>query len=171
MDPAQRLCFVGVHALVQSIFGNSPVAEDITIGLSDTRSYKTPIPHHLKHEGNLIRSLNLDAILDGLNEVPLIGDPNKMSKPTHSADFHSTNWYGRIFTFGPTQAAAFKLFWEAWEVGSPELGGTFVIENCGAKSTKLADVFRDHPAWGVLILPGATKGNFRLPDGPIGPQK
>ena len=102
---------------------------------------------------------------------------------SHSPDFHSVNWYGTEYTFGPTQAAIVELLWRAKEAGSPEVGGTYLVEQALGgheedddadefqkkfkRGPSIQDVFKGHPAFGkTMIIPGKTRGNFRLADPP-----
>jgi hypothetical protein len=96
-----------------------------------------------------------------------ICEPSSESRPAHSLDFRSVNWFGREFTFTPTQAACVKLLWEAWQNKTPDVGGHTVLESVDAQSIRLDHVFRSggrnlHPAWGEMIVAGETKGSYRL---------
>lgn len=86
---------------------------------------------------------------------------------THSPDFRSVNWYGTLHEFTPQQAACVKVLWEAWENGTPAVGDATTLEAADSKAERLGLVFRDHPAWGTMIVDGATKGTHRLADPPM----
>lgn len=88
--------------------------------------------------------------------------PAAMVRPAHSIDFRSVNWYGQEFEFTTTQAACMRLLWSAWESGSPEIGQDTILETAGSDQRRLDSVFKDNSAWGTLIVPGKTKGAFRL---------
>lgn len=79
----------------------------------------------------------------------------------HSVDYRSVQWEGREFVFSPNQAAVVKVLWEAMEDGTPEVGGDTLLEAAGSEAVRMRDVFRDHPAWGSLIVPGARR-TYRL---------
>jgi hypothetical protein len=94
-------------------------------------------------------------------------EPSSESRPAHSPDYRSVNWFGREFTFTPTQAACVKVLWEAWQNKTPDVGGQTVLEAVDAHSDRLDHVFRSggriqHLAWGEMIVAGDTKGSYRL---------
>ena len=80
----------------------------------------------------------------------------------HSRDFASVNWYGTYYTFTAAQARVVAALWEAWQNGTPDVRQETLLDEAGSESRKLANLFRDHPAWGVLIVPGAARGLYRL---------
>lgn len=94
--------------------------------------------------------------------VPAPWQQDTAKGPKHSKDFRSVNWFGSSYTFTAAQAAAVKLLWEAWEEGVPELSQETLLEASGSEANKLADVFRDHPAWNSLIVAGSSRGAYRL---------
>jgi len=99
----------------------------------------------------------------------LPGDgPNRGAAPPpknrHSADFSTVCWLGAAYTFSPAQRAVVRQLWQAWEDGTPGLGQEALLEGADSQAGRLRDLFRDHPAWGILIVP-AGKGIFRLAEG------
>jgi putative restriction endonuclease len=92
---------------------------------------------------------------------PLQPSPDA-TEARHSPDFRSVRWFGTLFTFTPVQAACVQILWETWTHDPPEVGQHYILENVGAESTKLSDVFKGRPAWGTMIRPGSTRGAFRL---------
>ena len=80
----------------------------------------------------------------------------------HSRDFASVSWHGQSYTFSPSQAAAVKLLWQAWRNGTPELRQETILQAVSSDGNRLSDLFREHPAWGKLIVAGQAKGTFRL---------
>ncbi len=80
----------------------------------------------------------------------------------HSPDFHSVRWFGTEYTFTNNQAPCVQALWEAWEKGTPELSGEYLLEKADACTSRLNLVFRNSEAWGRLIVPGTRKGNYRL---------
>jgi hypothetical protein len=84
-------------------------------------------------------------------------EPNR-----HSPDFRSVLWYGRDYQFTKSQAACVKVLWEEWKNKTPEMDQQTVLELADSSSNRLIDVFRDHPAWGTMIVSGKTKGSYRL---------
>lgn len=83
---------------------------------------------------------------------------------THSPDFRSVNWYGTPHEFTGQQAACVKVLWQAWKNGTPAVGDATVLETAGSDSERLPLVFRNHEAWGTMIVEGQTKGTHRLAD-------
>jgi hypothetical protein len=90
-------------------------------------------------------------------------------------DFRSGNWYGIECAFTPTQAEMVSILVDAYESGAPDVDaeiligkGAFTQERLRAKGKKqsaakrVRDVFRYNPAWGTVIVPGGTRGTYRL---------
>lgn len=88
--------------------------------------------------------------------------PHSQLGATHSPDYRSVNWFGVPFTFSPTQAACVKVLWLAWENKTPEVGDATILEEADSDAERLPLVFRDHDAWGTMIVKGSTKGTHRL---------
>lgn len=84
----------------------------------------------------------------------------------HSLDFRCFYWHDQLFAFTDMQAPMVKLLWEAYENGTPDIGSETLLETVDAKSSRLVDIFRDNPAWGKMIVDGATKGSKRIADPP-----
>src|SRR4029077_3051897 len=89
--------------------------------------------------------------------------PHQEPRPEcdHSPDFRSVNWFGTKYSFTPMQAVCLKTLWVAWEKGTPDVGDGYVLENAASDSERLPLVFRNHSAWGTMIVDGATKGTHR----------
>jgi hypothetical protein len=81
----------------------------------------------------------------------------------HSADFSSVHWYGQDYVFKGLRAKCVGVLWQAWEHGTPVLHQSTILENAGSarEDQRLALVFKDHPAWGTMIV-SAGRGLFRL---------
>lgn len=92
----------------------------------------------------------------------IIGRMNARFGPKHSLDFRTVNWFGTEYQFTAIQAACVKVLWEAWENGTPAIGDQTVLTIVDSTSERLPLVFRDHPAWGKMIVDGLTKGTHRL---------
>jgi len=88
-------------------------------------------------------------------------DTKLPAKYEHSPDFRSVNWGGNQYSFTNNQAAYVKMLWEAWENGTPEVGQAYLQTAIDSESA-LRHLFRNHPAWRTMIVPGNTKGTFRL---------
>jgi hypothetical protein len=84
--------------------------------------------------------------------------------PTHSNDYRSVSWYDTHYSFTGNQAACIKMLWAAWEQNTPDVGGDTLLEGADVSmnAQRLDRVFRGHPAWGVMIASGGTKGSYRL---------
>ncbi len=82
----------------------------------------------------------------------------------HSPDFRSVVWFGDEYSFTGNQAACVKVLWEAWKNGTPDVSDATLLEAAGIETKRLDHVFKQgrHPAWGVVIVAGATKGTHRL---------
>lgn len=108
----------------------------------------------------------LRVALPVIPDVPVqrpTADPRPPAR--HSDDFRSVHWYGADYQFSPTQAAAIRSLWEAWENDTPDVGNdTLMTATESERGTRLRDLFRNHPAWGELIVGTGTSGNrtFRL---------
>jgi hypothetical protein len=88
----------------------------------------------------------------------------KRSPARHSSDFRWVNWYGTDYMFTKTQAACIGVLWAAWKNDTPELDQQTVLTapEVDAESKRLVDLFKGHPAWGRMIVKGATQGAYRL---------
>ena len=84
----------------------------------------------------------------------------------HSPDFRSVHWFGTDYGFTKNQALCVKLLWVAWKNGTPERDGLAVVTEADVSQTRFVDVFKRqgtmHSAWGAMIVPGSTKGVYRL---------
>jgi hypothetical protein len=82
----------------------------------------------------------------------------------HSPDYRSLIWHGTPYFFTANQAPVIELLLEAWADGCLDVGDETLLRAVDEHSppARLATLFRDHPAWGSLIVAGATKGTRRL---------
>ncbi len=80
----------------------------------------------------------------------------------HSPDFSSVVWFGRPYSFTPTQAAIVRQLWTAYQSGCPEVGGAALLEVAGSTSGKISDVFKDAPAWRDGVVGRSGKSAYRL---------
>jgi hypothetical protein len=91
--------------------------------------------------------------------------------------FRSVLWGDQLFSFTPNQADCFALLYQDFIAGTPEVGEQALLAEAVGKDVKgrLSHVFRtrvkdkrgrsclkQHPAWGTMIVPGQTKGSFRI---------
>lgn len=93
--------------------------------------------------------------------------PVDIERARHSSDFRSVHWFGEDYTFTAEQAAIVKMLWKNWENGTPDIGQLTLLEAVGSamaenSQPRLSKLFQNHPAYGPMIVPGATKGSFRL---------
>lgn len=87
--------------------------------------------------------------------------PKPMTETTrrnHGPDFRSVVWDGEVYGFSPGQAAVVEKLWQAMEGGYWDLAKETLIDS----EADLGDLFRKHPAWGTMIVPGKSKGTYRL---------
>lgn len=133
-NPEQHL-FAAANAVVKRIY---PIcdAEKVTIHMSNGKKLTLPV------------------------YVVLVDQRRQDAR--HSPDFRSVQWFGTSYTFTPGQAAVVKILWEAWENGTPEVGGDYLVENAGLQSSRLSDLFRGHPAWDKMLVQGGERGVYRL---------
>ena len=85
----------------------------------------------------------------------------------HGPGFGCAWWFGTYYTFTAAQARVVAVLWAAWENGTPDVRQELLLEAAGSEGGRLAHVFRRHPAWGSLIVPGPSKGLFRLAESSI----
>ncbi len=90
------------------------------------------------------------------------------SKPSsgnsHSSCFTSVIWNGQSFELTRHQAVCVKLYWQAYENGTPSLRDEHVLEEAQVSQNHIRHVFRGSPAWNTMIVQGETKGTHRLAD-------
>ena len=112
--------------------------------------------------------LILAALSESLGEkdTPAAPPPKSESSPEpqeleHSTDYTSVNWRGQEYQFNKNQATCVRLLHEAWVEGTPYLSGhTLLSEIEGA--VKMSGLYRRHPAWKRLIVPGERQMTYRL---------
>lgn len=118
------------------------------------------------HPGNRPERIKI-LLADGSKidlKFPAVFQPKPQAKPgiKHSIDFRSLSVNGQVYSFTPTQAAIVRLLVEAHENGTPDVSGDTLLEHCNSTSSQIKDVFRNNDAWGTLIVPGVSKGTYRL---------
>ena len=85
--------------------------------------------------------------------------------PHHAGPgFACVRWCGQLYSFTANQSRVVEALWLAWRAGTPEVRQERIMDVAGVES-RLVDVFKDHPAWGSMIIAGACKGTFRIADG------
>lgn len=88
--------------------------------------------------------------------------PGKLPDTGHSEDFRSLRWFGISYSFTAGQAPIVKALYEAYVNGTPDVGQETLLEIIDRGDSRLVDVFRGSDAWGKIIVPGGSKGSFRL---------
>jgi hypothetical protein len=88
--------------------------------------------------------------------------PLSLPPARHSRDYRSVHWFGSNYSFTATQAACIQTLWEAWAAGTPEIGQETILDQAGSESKRLVEIFKGHDAWKTMIVPGSTKGTFKL---------
>jgi hypothetical protein len=116
-----------------------------------------------------LRELTIDlaAVTDPAPAPPPRDGGQGHGETRHGIDFRSVRWYGTDYTFTKNQAAIVKLLWDAWENGTPEVGGDTLLTEADCETKRLDHLFNlgkhgRHPAWGTMIRPGSQKGTYRL---------
>ncbi|MCI0351197.1 MAG: hypothetical protein L0Z53_17375 [Acidobacteriales bacterium] len=97
-------------------------------------------------------------------EVPAVSKVGDLQPTLHSPDFRSVRWYGTCYSFTANQASVVGTLWASWEQGTPDVGDETLLKAADheAPPRSLRDVFRDHPAWGTMIVSAGSKGSHRL---------
>ena len=89
---------------------------------------------------------------------PVIETPSEIDV---ADDYSYAIWKGERFDFGPVQSKCFKVLYQAWCNGKPDLRQQFVLDEAGSDSRTLKLLFSKgkHPAWGKLVIPiGEARG-------------
>ena len=116
----------------------------------------------------------VELLPKGLQELEKIAqtapqpDPPPISEPSpdsqefqHSTDYASVNWQGQQYQFNKNQATCVRLLHEAWLEGTPYVLGHTLLSAIESAS-RVSDLFKHHPAWNHLIVPGERKATYRL---------
>jgi hypothetical protein len=79
-------------------------------------------------------------------------------------------WNNRRYTFvGQKQRVVVAALWRAREEGEDCVLAEVLLTLADSDGGKVRDLFRRHPAWGELIVPGhlcgGPPGSYRLADG------
>lgn len=82
----------------------------------------------------------------------------------HSPDFRSVHHSGRSYQFTAIQAKCIAILWQAWEKQTPDCGDDYLLDlvDSNLDDRRLVNLFRQHPAWGTVIVAGATRGTHRI---------
>lgn len=88
----------------------------------------------------------------------------RLSPCRHGCDFAAIIWYGKRYAFTVSQGAVVRKLWEAWEQRIGDVRQETLLLAADSESGRLLDIFRDHEAWGTLIVPGTARGTYKLAD-------
>lgn len=89
-------------------------------------------------------------------------------RPTFSIDYTSCSWGELTFEFTKKQARVVEALDKAMRRNTPGIHGSSLLDESGYQEkggrtgARLRDLFKGHPAWGILIVPSKTKGAFRM---------
>jgi hypothetical protein len=69
-----------------------------------------------------------------------------------------------MYSFTVNQAPVVRLLYQNWQAGTPDVGDETLLAEVdpAAPPARLSTLFRAHPAWGTMIVPGGSKGTHRL---------
>lgn len=104
----------------------------------------------------------IEAILR--RHVGATAAPDSKPEVAHSPDFRSVLWHGTEYPFSPQQAEIVKVLWEAYECRTPDVDAALLLSGdfTGSAAKRVRDIFRNSTAWGTMIVPGGSKGTYRL---------
>lgn len=144
--PTNALAMAELRAVCQC------VVDELAINRESIRELRI----HLEHERNravakLATTVNGDAVTE-------------VKGYACSDDHRSANWFGTTYSFTANQAPVVKLLIDHLERGTPDVADETLLNAVDpeAPPARLNAVFRNNPAWGTMIVSGATKGTHRL---------
>ena len=80
----------------------------------------------------------------------------------HSPDYAMVVVDSQEHHLSSLRAAAVRVLHEAHLDGIPELRGQYILATIESDSRGLSDIFKRSPAWGTLVVPGGSRGAYRL---------
>lgn len=97
-------------------------------------------------------------------------DPPPAGKLVHGADFAAVKWGDQTFSFTPKQRLIVAALVRARRDGHLWLSQEVLLEAAESECGRLRDLFRGHPAWGVMVVSALDAdgplGSYRLADPP-----
>ena len=97
-----------------------------------------------------------------VTDSPPISETSSESQEfQHSTDYASVTWGEQQYQFNKNQATCVRLLHEAWLKGTPYLSSHTLLSEIESAS-RMSDLFKRHPAWNSLIVPGARKATYGL---------
>lgn len=95
-------------------------------------------------------------------KIEIVKTP-KQQQFVHSDDFRFVKINSKEYNFTSGQAEIVQLFFEQHNNGITELSQDWIITELDLPlQSRLRDKFRNHPAWGEIIVPGKRRGMRRL---------
>ena len=83
--------------------------------------------------------------------------------PKHTSDFQRVYWPGPgEFILSRKRAKVVEALWIAWEAGVADVAQRALLDAASSDCARLADLFKDDPAWGQLIV-WDRRGFYHLP--------
>ena len=95
-------------------------------------------------------------------DAGIVATVNPEANIVRDMDCTSVVYRGEKFAFSKKQRSVVQALFRARDDGHDFMSQDALIEVAETKQNRLRDLFRDHPAWGTLILPGHERG------GPLG---
>ena len=100
-------------------------------------------------------------------ETPPPRSPDDPPRVSYSPDFCAVSWHdGTLYTFTGMQREVVAALFRAHEDGHEWVSQETLLELAESESLRLRDLFKGHPAWGVMIesavRSGGPPGSYRL---------
>jgi hypothetical protein len=82
----------------------------------------------------------------------------------YSNNFQSISFNKEPYTLNKRQAIIVKTLYEAYQNNTPEVSTQTLSDllEPNDKANSIPDIFKNHPAWNILIVSGKQKGSYRL---------
>jgi len=101
------------------------------------------------------------AVLSGRAEgAPEPAEP--ACRFTHSDDYRSINFNGVKYTLTYNQATIIKILHDAFQRGTPCIGGAQLLAAVESETSRVQDSFKGSPLWQTLVVSGECRGTYRL---------
>jgi hypothetical protein len=79
----------------------------------------------------------------------------------YASDYSTVRWGEESFSFSPKQRRVVQALFAARREGH-DIHQQGLLDAADSDASRLRDLFRDHPAWGTMIIGGETLGTYRL---------
>jgi hypothetical protein len=106
--------------------------------------------------------------IDGDRLSSLQGTKHKQTESvseifSHSEDYATIKYRGKVYFFTRRQAHVVKQLHEAYKAGTPGLSHRTILASLESETSRLVDTFKNHSAWRNLIIPvKGRRGIIRL---------